>query len=147
MRNSKRKEIFFHDIIFRNTYYFMMGALHDFCEYKNGLNGALFLLEMWNTWYIFWYIQDRQAWKDTANMQDFPSGLLSYLFKISYDNLTKYDERKKCVSMYSNHYKTDWFGTFTVIWKLLICISILWHNSVAIYSKMFKGYDYISYNI
>ena len=76
MRNSKRKEIFFHDIIFRNTYYFMMGALHDFCEYKNGLNGALFLLEMWNTWYIFWYIQDRQAWKDTANMQDFPSGLL-----------------------------------------------------------------------
>ena len=40
-------------------------------------------------------------------MQDFPSGLLSYLFKISYDNLSKYDENKKCVSMYSNHYKTD----------------------------------------
>ena len=40
-------------------------------------------------------------------MQDFPSGLLSYLFKISYNNLSKYDEKKKCVSMYSNHYKTD----------------------------------------
>ena len=45
-------------------------------------------------------------------MQDFPSGLLSYLFKISYDNLSKYDEKKnvsqciliiiKPINIYSN---------------------------------------------